>query len=214
MSAITEPKQHSEFLLSEAAGNRSRDTITVVSGQNLKAGDVIGKTVTAGTVTGAAAAGNTGNGTIGTLSAGARMKEGVYRATCIEPATNAGTFQVEDPYGAVVGVATVAVAFTGEVNFTIADGATDFVAGDSFLITATQATEKWKVLNTAATDGTEIAAGIVCCDANATAADVKAPAYVRDCEVNGAEITWPAGITAANKDLAIARLADRGIIVR
>lgn len=101
-------------------------------------GCVVGATFGA-TGVGAAVAGNTGNGTITaspTISAGA--KEGVYTITMLEPATNAGEFVVEDPDGAVIGNGTVAVAFSaGGVAFTIADGSTDFAAGDQFTVTVT-----------------------------------------------------------------------------
>lgn len=87
-----------------------------------------------GTATPAAVAGNTGTGTIGTVTVGA-AKSGVYRATCIEPATDLGKFVVEDPDGVNVGVATVGTQFVGGgLTFTISD-ATDFVSGDAFTIT-------------------------------------------------------------------------------
>ncbi len=88
------------------------------------------------------------DGTIGTRGAltladpavGAAVKPGVYRVTCIEPATDAGTFSVEDPDGVEIGVATVGVAFDStHIKFTIADGATDFGAGDAFNVTVTAA---------------------------------------------------------------------------
>lgn len=44
----TERTYREEVVLSEANGHRSRETITVVSGQNLKAGTVIGKITASG----------------------------------------------------------------------------------------------------------------------------------------------------------------------
>lgn len=44
----TERKYREEAVLSEANGHRSRETITVVSGQNLVAGTVIGKITASG----------------------------------------------------------------------------------------------------------------------------------------------------------------------
>lgn len=70
----------------------------------------------------------------------ATVKAGVYRVVFIEPASNAGAFQVEDPDGVVVGTGNAAVAFDGPVKFTIADGATDFVAGDVALVTVSALT--------------------------------------------------------------------------
>lgn len=202
------------FVISKANLNRSLDNAVLLSGQDLDAGTVLGKTVTAGTVTGAAAAGNTGNGTIGTLSVGGAAKEGVYKAVMVEPAANAGAFVVFDPDGVMVGRGTVAVAFTGAVNFTIADGGTDFVAGDFFNIKVSQLTTKWKVLNPAGTDGSEVAAGILGDTVDASAADAACVVLTRDAEVNSHELTWPDAIAADDKSIAISQLARAGILVR
>lgn len=89
-----------------------------------------------GTATPAAAAGNTGNGTCGTVTLSAGAKAGVYTMSCFAAATNAGKFRLEDPDGLYVGTVTVASAFSaGGLAFTLADGATDFAVGDAFTIT-------------------------------------------------------------------------------
>lgn len=90
--------------------------------------------------TGAAVAGsgNTGNGAMGAITVSAGAKKGVYRLVIVEPATNAGVFAVYDPDGVFVDNGNVAAAFSaGGLAFTLADGATDFAAGDSFDITVT-----------------------------------------------------------------------------
>ena len=43
MTTLTEPVHPGEFIVSEANGHRSREQVTVASGQALKAGHVIGK---------------------------------------------------------------------------------------------------------------------------------------------------------------------------
>ncbi|MCM2279230.1 MAG: hypothetical protein NDJ89_14230 [Oligoflexia bacterium] len=54
-------------------------------------------------------------------------------ATCSAAAANGGTFTVRDFAGNNLGAATVGVAFaSAKINFTIVDGATDFVVGDKF----------------------------------------------------------------------------------
>jgi hypothetical protein len=121
------------FIASEANGAYCREKITVINGQVLRPGTVLGK-IAKGAATPAAVAGNTGTGTIGAVTVLAGSKPGVYRLTCIEPGTDAGKFLLTDPDGLEIGVATVAVAFSNKLGFTIAD-ATDFVAGDSFTIT-------------------------------------------------------------------------------
>lgn len=78
---------------------------------------------------------NTGNGTIGTLTFGAKAKAGIYTLTCVTAAANGGTFSVVDPDGYRLADAKVGVAYaSSHLGFTIADGAADFIVGDSFTI--------------------------------------------------------------------------------
>lgn len=80
--------------------------------------------------------GNVGNGVMGAITVTAGAKRGVYQLVVIEPAANAGAFAVYDPDGIFVDNGNVAAAFSaGGLAFTLADGATDFAAGDSFAIT-------------------------------------------------------------------------------
>lgn len=221
MSVLTEGKYVGDWLKGEVEEPRdySREVITILAGSGsaraLTSGMVLGK-ITKGAATPAAVAGNTGNGTIGTVTVGAAAKPGVYAVTCIEPATNAGKFLVNDPEGQVLGVATVAVAFSaGGIGFTIADGATDFVSGDSFTITVAAGSGKWVQLDLTGTNGSEDAAGILYI--NATAADGtdgEGVAIVRQAVVSANGIVWPAGANTNQKDAAIAQLAVLGIIVR
>lgn len=90
----------------------------------------------------AARAGNTGNGLITAAPAvGGSAIEGVYTLVAEEPAADGGVFRFEDPDGEFLGTVRVGVAATlgGIGPFTIADGATDFVAGDAFNVTVTSA---------------------------------------------------------------------------
>lgn len=84
-----------------------------------------------------AAVGNTGNGvmTLATPAYANPVAPGEWTVRCKTAATNGGTFDVIDPDGAYVGTATVGVAYTGKIKFTIADGSTDFVVGDEFAVT-------------------------------------------------------------------------------
>jgi hypothetical protein len=214
MPTLTESRHAAEFIYSEANGFLSRDDVTIAAlAAALDPGTVLGRR-TAGAVTAAAAAGNTGNGAFGAVTTGAGVKPGDYRVICIEPAANAGVFQVEDPDGVTIGRATVAVAFTGPINFTIADGATDFVAGDSFVATVAAGTGQYQAIDLAATNGADVAVAILYDGAPINASTQRGTAIVRKAEVNGAELTWPAGFTDPQKATAIAQLATRGIIVR
>ena len=48
MAAITETTHAGEFIVSEAPGTLSREKVTIVSGQDLAAGDVVGKITSGG----------------------------------------------------------------------------------------------------------------------------------------------------------------------
>jgi hypothetical protein len=140
-----------------------RDILTVNdSAQTYKVGAVLGKYYASPAATSAAGAGNTGNGAMGsiTVTSNKNLKLGVYTLRIIKAATNAGDFIVTNPDGRVVGYGTVAVAYSqGGLAFTLADGSTDFAVGDTFSITVT-GTEKYKLVEATATDGSEVAAAI------------------------------------------------------
>ena len=76
------------------------------------------------------------------------------------------------------------------------------------------ATNKLKTLDPAATDGTELPAGVLIVDADATAADIDAVVVARHAIVARHALVWPAGITPAQQSAAIAALEARGILVR
>ncbi len=211
--ALSEGRHAGEFIAMEQDPNFTREAVTVLSGQNLKAGHVVGK-VTLGAATPAAVAGNTGDGTIGAVTVGAGAKVGTYRLTCIEPAANAGKFQVEDPDGVVIGIATVAVAFSGGgLGFTIADGGADFVAGDSFTITVAAGSGKVKEYDPASTDGSAVVAGVLHDAVDASAADKPGVMLVRGpAIVTAAELEWFAGADANQKAAGIAQLKTLGIL--
>ena len=90
------------------------------------------------TIAGAATAGNTGNGTIGTLSVLPLAKNGAYKVTF----SAATAFTVTDPFGNIIGAGVTGTAFSvgNQVQFTITAGGTAFVAGDSFTVTVTAKT--------------------------------------------------------------------------
>lgn len=212
MTTLTEGQHAAEFIASEANGSLSRESITVLADQVLQPGHVLGK-VTVGAATGAAVAGNTGTGAISAVSAGTGAKPGVYQAICIEPAADAGTFEVEDPDGVIIGKATVGVAFTGPVNFTIGD-ATDFVAGDRFTITVAAGSGKYKEYNPANTDGSQTAVALLLDAVDATGADKPGVIIARQAEVNAAELVWFSGATDNQKAAGAGQLRLQSIVAR
>lgn len=220
MPVFNEPFYLSDFLKWEEDQNYSREQVVILAGsgspRTLTTGMVVGR-ATKGAATGAAVAGNTGNGTITSApTVGAATKPGVYRLVCIEPATNSGRFIMSDPDGIVVGVATVAVEATlAGLVFTIADGATDFVSGDSFTITVAPGDGKVVQLALAATNGTRDAYGVMVADATAEAGvDGRGVVVVRNAIIDSSKLIWPAGADAGQRAAALAALATQGIIAR
>lgn len=89
---------------------------------------------------------NTGDGTltIATVAAGQIVPVvGAYNVECTAVVTNGGVFKIEDPNGTevasgislTVGAGAVTVIDSAGLTFSITDGTTDFVIGDSFALT-------------------------------------------------------------------------------
>jgi len=156
----------------------SREDVTVLSGQELEIGAVLGKvTLGACPATGTADDGNTGGGSCGSVTAGAKAQQGTYTLRCIKAATGAGDFEVIAPDGTLVGIATVAVAFTSDhINFTLADGDPDFAVGDLFTITIPAGSGKVREIQFAGVDGTQHAYGVLI-DAVDTTGTLKSIAF-------------------------------------
>jgi hypothetical protein len=183
------------------AGTRElRSEKKTLAAGTLARGAIVGLVL--GTATAAAVAGNTGNGTMGAVTLAAGAKPGVYRVICIEPNTNLGTFAVEDPDGVIVGRANVGSAFAGPISFTIADGATDFVAGDAFTVTVANPGANVALCTAAATDGSQIPWGIVAVDANASAGAAEVLVYTHG-DFNESVVTIGAGLTVAGAKEAL-----------
>ena len=220
MAEFVEGAHTGEFLMSEAAGTRSRETVVIAASQSLAVGQVLGQILVGALSAEATAfAGNTGNGAMGAVTVDAGAQVGTYRVVITEPASNAGNFIVERPDGAIDGQGDVAAAYNGSINFTLADGATDFVAGDGFdiVVTAADATaqDQYVALDLTATDGSQTAAGLSY-DAVETGVGetVEAVMIARDAEVNGNLIVYPDGATDDEKAAVRVALKARGIIVR
>ena len=217
MATYTEGQRPFEFLLSEAEGTLSREKITVISGAGvLKAGTVLGKQTAADTAaTTAALPGNTGNGTMGTVTVTTALS-GVYKLIIIEPGTNVGTFVIEGPDGVTLSTkGVVASAYSAHgLAFTLADGSTDFAAGDGFTITVAAGTGKYEGYDDALATGAEVAAAILATDVDASSADVDATAIVRLAEVKLDALQWITAVDATAKTKARADLLTQFIAVR
>jgi len=139
MGALSEGRHAGEFLLGERPDGGSRDNITVLSGQNLKAGAICGRvTVGIGRVSIPTVVG-TGNGTASLVFAGPEVELGSYVVTCTTAVAHGGVFSVTTPSGKTLPALTLTAgagnttAYTSRhLNFSITDGSTDFIATDAF----------------------------------------------------------------------------------
>lgn len=151
--------------------------VTVASGQGaLVRGTVLGQ-IKIAVGAPAAGGGNTGDGTVTGVSLGKKAKIGTYTLKCVTAAANGGTFSVVGPDGEAYADAVVGSAYAGPLNFTINDGAADFVVGDTFTIAVAAGSEKHVKVNSANTDGSGEADCILTDDIDATSADVVITAY-------------------------------------
>ena len=212
MTVFSEGRHAGEHLVSEIG--ISRDGVTIAEGENLPAGQVLGK-IAIGAATAAVFGTNTGNGAFGAVTVGATAQPGNYTVTIIEAAANGGKFQVVDPQGHVVGIGTVGAAFSGGgLSFTVTDGATDFVAGDSWIVTVAAGSGEYVAWDPAGTDGRQHAAAVLFAPTNATEAATRATVHARATEVKGFALNWKTGATNPQIAAATAELAAAGIIIR
>ncbi|MEE4012105.1 head decoration protein [Roseibium sp. FZY0029] len=228
--SITQDKGLTSLLKWEVDPDFSREPVTLLAGdgaaRTIKLGNIIALLATVSDVSAVAAAdaGNTGDGTltIADPAVTTAAKEGVYTVVCIDPAADAGTFDVSDPEGKSVGTAKVGVAFGKQIRFTIADGANDFIAGDRFEVTVTKGdinpnAGKAVAWDPAGADGSQYPWGIA---ANAAEAqdgsdlDFGLIALRRQVLCFEKGIVWPDGVTAAQKAEALEALEKQGVVVR
>lgn len=212
MTVLTEGTHAAEFLLAELPGLMSRKQVVVNLAQNLAAGAVVARPLVAAAA--AAVGAPTGDGAITVGAVGPDTVPGTYVLTCVAAATNAGTFNFSAPNGSLIRQITVAGGATASshLTLTIADGAADFAVGDTFEIVVTEGDTT--ALAPAGTDGTQIANGVLYAAVNATAADTDGVIVYKDAAVLASSLVWPPGITAPQKAVALAQLAQSNIITR
>lgn len=172
-------------------------------------------TITATSAAVAAFSGNTGDGVMGAVTVSAGVKVGAYKLVIVEPGTNVGNFIVLDPDGIFVGQGDVAAAFSaGGLAFTLADGSTDFVAGDGFTITIGAGDGKYVAYDDDNPDGSDTAAGILYAAVDATSADQDAVLIARLAEVASGLLVWAATNDAGDQAAGLVDLAARNIVAR
>jgi hypothetical protein len=170
----------------------------ILGAGTLQRGTVLGRQ-TANPIEAVAKAGNTGNGTIGSLSVGASPDIGTYSAI----ATSATVFAVNDPEGNALGNATAGTPFTSaEINFTITAGGTAFAVGDAFNITVSDATGVFIESVKTASDGSQNPVCILADSADASGGPVNTGAYFMG-EFNARAVTYDPSWTLATLTTAL-----------
>lgn len=217
VTPLTENRREGGYVVWDPSdGMLTREGIILLSGSGVCiAGLVLGAELIGGAATSAALGTNTGNGAMGAITVSTPAKVGDYKLIFVEPAANAGAFVVMGPDGIEIGHGNVGAAFAaGGLAFTLADGSTDYVSGDSLTITVTGAT-KYGPFDPTATNGLQIPAAVLWSGyRDATSADRRAVANVRGpMKVNALELEWGANVTTSGqKTAALAQLARLGIL--
>lgn len=218
MATLTEGKHEGEFIGELAMGiGYHVEKGTVLSGENLVAGAVVGD-VPGGTSSSAAkTGGNTGTGTCvldATTPILARAEEGVYTVRF----TTATNMRLEGPDGSVLGDITIGGAngnsatISEQIKAVVTQASTVFVAGDGFDITISDLTAKVAEYDPAATDGSQMVGGILMQDTDASSGDAACTVFRRGpAIVNANDITFKTGLSAAQIATAKAALMDLGI---
>jgi hypothetical protein len=114
-------------------------------------GQVLGK-ITKGAVTSSFS--GTGNGTL-TLDATEPRLSGSKAGTYKVVFTGATTYKVIDPDGNIIGIESALGSFANKLKFSIAAGATAFVAGDVFSLVVASGSGYLAAFSSEAVDGTE-----------------------------------------------------------
>lgn len=172
-------------------GNATISTQSAV----LPRGTILGQQ-TVGAITSAAkTGGNTGNGTMGTVTAVGTMPPaapGKYTVNF----TAATAFTVTDPNGRQLSTGVTGTAYSDIVSFTITAGGTAFVAGDGFVITVAAGTGNYIPAVATAVDGSAVPSAVLANQTDATGGAANAGIYETG-EFNVNYVTYDNSFTLA-----------------
>ncbi len=221
MTALSEGNNFRDvvrFELSETS-RFCREVVTVLSGQVLKMGTVIAKILLSVATSGVAASGNTGGGTITSVTGNTKTKKGVYTIECLTYTASplAATFSVIDPDGNSLPDASLGAYVNDQIRMLIADGSPVIAVGDKWTITVSDGSGYVKGIDFDAVDGTQTAYGILTADVDATDGNTEGVAVVRDALIIADNLVYPTtspAVTTDQKALALAALASKNIIER
>lgn len=226
MAVATFSNKRSGFYLGQSASlNIINEEIVISSGAGvLDPGTVLGRIytdapgATAGTPF-SAGGGTVGNGAVSAVSADAGAMEGLWQVEIVGAAGATAAFKVVRPDGSVDGQGNVGTPYngTGSINFSIADGSTDW--GPNMFVPITVSYDatpgkEYVLHDPALTNGGQYAAAILFHRVDATSADVKTVATVRGpATINGNCLTFKSGISAADQAKATEALRAKGMAV-
>jgi len=191
-----------DFLKFEAENQYSRESDTLISGQDLLIGAVVGKILFSVPATGTLGSGT--NGACTSVSGGLETKIGTYKATCTTANESAadGVWRIEAPNGAVIGDLTVTSGTSGtgsftdpQINLTIEYATGYSTIGDYFGIAVVAGSEKLTVLDFTTVDGSQIAHGLLIDNYDASSADLDCVAIVRDAVIAKSPVKWTISFT-------------------
>lgn len=194
----------------------SKSDIVFVNGNveaEFKCGTVLGKIKFDDPVI-AVDAGNTGDGTIDGLTLGNAAKIGIYEILCTTGGASA-VFSVRDPDGYLIAVdlANDTAFDNAQLSLTVATGATAWAKDDVVHINvAAPATEKFVVVDAAATNGSQIASAVLLQHLELSASEeVATRALMWTGQVRADALIFPDAFDQAAIDLAVSQLSSVGI---
>jgi len=136
MTTLTETNHAAEFMVSEAEGYRSRAAVTVLSGQDLGAGAVLGTVSLAQAAAPVPAIVGTGSGLMSALTFGPLVQVGSYVITLLATSATAA-FSVVAPDGTALPNGAVGTAYVSDhLSFLISDGGT-MTVDDAYTVAVT-----------------------------------------------------------------------------
>jgi len=208
MTALNEATYLDDFLKYEGEANRfSREKETLLSGENLKIGAVVGKVTKVIPIIGTLGSGD--NGECTSVTGGTKTQLGTYKATCITANDTSvdGIWRIEAPNGAVLGDLTVTQGTSGtgaftdpQINLTISYKTGYNSIGDYFNIAVTGGSGKLVILDFTAVDGSQDAYGILIKDYDASGADKDCVAIVRDAVIAKSPLKWKINFTGGGTE--------------
>lgn len=214
---ISKPKTtETDVLICVLSDTFSKDTITFENGGSdaeVPVGTVLGE-VKYDAVAEPACVG-TGDGTLTAISLGENAKVGDYIIRCTTGGASA-VFSVTGPDGYLIGIEIGHNAdfISQHLDFTLTAGATPFAKGDTFTVTIASPSSKiFKVVDDAATDGTQVASAVLLRHHILSADEqVSTRALTSNGHVKSENLVFPDTFDQAAKDLATTQLAAVGIV--